>query len=113
MLLVKRLATPPPPRLVTIDVEKELRNLLAIRVPKRHGVPDGLVRMLPGVDILIDTIEQPQFLGEERPDLREPFPRLDTSVQPREVATGHHEVSKYPPSLRRCSVKRRRDDRSG
>lgn len=38
VLLVKRLITPPPPRLVAIDVEKELRNLLALRVPKRHGV---------------------------------------------------------------------------
>ena len=95
VLLVKRLITPPPPRLVAIDVEKELRNLLA-QVPKRHGVPDCVVRALPGLDILIDAIEQPQFLGEERPDLREPFLRIDTSVQPREVAASHDEISKYP-----------------
>ncbi|MFF5219363.1 hypothetical protein [Micromonospora sp. NPDC000442] len=95
ILLVKRLVTPPPPRLVAIEVKKKLRNLLAIRVPKRHGVPDGLVRVLPGLDILIDAIEQPQFLGEERPKLRQSFSRVDTSVQPREVATVHHELSKY------------------
>jgi len=96
VLLVERLVTPPPPGHVAIDVEKELRNLLALRVPKRHGVSNCLVRALPGLAILIDTIEQPQFLGEERPELREPLPRVDTSVQPREVATGHHEISKYP-----------------
>lgn len=74
----------------------ELRNLLAVWVAKRHGVPDCLVRAFPRLDILIDAIEQPQFLGEEWPDLRKPFPRVDTGVQPREVATGHHEISKYP-----------------
>jgi hypothetical protein len=39
-----------------------------------------LVRALAVLDILIDTIEPPQFLGEERPGLREPLPRIDTSV---------------------------------
>lgn len=70
--LVKRLVTPPLPRLVAIDVEQELTNLLALRTPKCHGVTDCLARTLPGLDILIDAIEYPQFLDEKRPDLREP-----------------------------------------
>ncbi|MBQ1047454.1 hypothetical protein KBX50_02995 [Micromonospora sp. C51] len=104
ILLVERLVTPPPPRLVAIEVEKKLRNLLAIRVPKRHGVPDSFIRVLPGLDILIDAIEQPQLLGEQRPKLRQAFPRVDASVQPREVATVHHELSKYPAAV--ASVQR-------
>jgi len=75
-------------------VEKELRNLTAIRVPKRHGTPDCFVRTLPGLHVLINAIEQPHFVGEERPYLLKRFPWVDTSVQPREVATGHDEISK-------------------
>ena len=78
---------------MAVDVEKELGNFMALRVPEPDCVADGIVRVLPGLSILADAIQQLQFLGEESRNLPEPLPRADMSVPPWEVATGHHEIS--------------------
>ena len=94
VLLVKRLVTPSPPRLVAINVEQELGNLVALRVAKSYSVSDCLVRALSGREVLITAADQPPFLGEERPQLRECFLSLNMRGQPREVTASHVEKGK-------------------
>jgi hypothetical protein len=94
VLLVKRLVTPSPPRLVAIDVEQELWNFMALRVAESYSVPDCLIRALPGRDVLITAADQAQFLSEERLQLGKSFMRLNARVQPREVTTSHEETGK-------------------
>jgi hypothetical protein len=77
-------------------MKQELRNVVALRIPEGHDVPDSAVSLFPGLDVVVKTVEQAQLLGEVRPELREPFPRFDTCVQPWEVTAGHHEISKDP-----------------
>ena len=48
----------------------------------------------PTIDVVIDTVEQAQILGKQRPDVREAFSRVHSSVQPREIVAGHDEISK-------------------
>jgi hypothetical protein len=66
-------------------VEQELGNFVALRIPECHGVPYRLVRQFPGLDIVVDAVEQVQFVGEQRPHLPKFFQWVNTGIQPWEV----------------------------
>ncbi|GAA2341767.1 hypothetical protein [Dactylosporangium salmoneum] len=67
-------------------MQEELGDFAGMGVAEGEGRSYGGVSGLPGVHIVVDSIEQSQFLGEQKPNVLERRLCADLSFEPREVA---------------------------
>jgi hypothetical protein len=99
-ILVEGLVVPAPPGGVAINVEQELRDLVALGTAEDYSVPDSLVCWLPGLSIVINAVEQVKLGGEERPEIFEALRLIDTRDRTATVSTA---TSSPSPSTTSCA----------
>jgi len=64
LLVIKWLVAPTPPRGISVNVQQELGDFAAVGVVERDRRTYGGAGNLPGVHIVIDPIEQLEFLDD-------------------------------------------------
>ena len=86
LLLVVRLpegfVAPSPPGSFALDVKQEFRHWPSIRCAQMRCFPDTAVRGLPQAGNVIDDVQQPEFVLEQRADVIKPGRRPDLGREP-------------------------------
>jgi len=85
------LIAPSPPGVVPVNVEQELSHRPSARCQQADGLPDTVISGLPWGGILIEVIQLPEFILEQRLDLGKPGRWPDLGIEPGKVPARHHE----------------------
>jgi hypothetical protein len=81
----KGFIAPPPPGVVALDAEQELRHWPSAGCQEAYGLTDAAVGGVPRLGVLVEELELPELVVEQRLDFREPGRRPDLGAEPGKV----------------------------